>query len=975
MKLSSFFFFLVAVQIVSAQNNNVSFVNPFIGTGGHGHTFPGATVPFGMVQLSPDTRTEGWDGASGYHFDDSTVLGFSHTHLNGTGISDFCDVLLTPSVSGSFKPLRFNHKDETAKAGYFKTIVYDENGEKIEVELTSSERVGFHRYRFPKNVKNITFVVTLNKRNKLTGSIQKVNNQSIKGNFITTAWAKNRHLAFGMETNLPFNYLEKPNDNKRYLTFDVSKTHELLIKVALSPVSEANAFENMKSEINHWDFEKPRKEAEQKWAKYLNRIQIEGSTEQKTIFYTALYHTMIHPSVWQDVNGDYRGLDNKIHNVKGFAYHSIFSLWDTYRGAHPLYTIVCPEKVSDFVNSFIDDFEKTGHLPMWNFPGSETWCMIGNHAIPVIADAYLKGIKGFDAEKALKAMVGTANRDSLGLKQYRIHGYIPADTEGESVSKTLENAYDDYCIAQMAKAMGKNDMYETFIRRSQNWKNQFNPKTGFFQAKMNETFVEPFEPREVNFHFTEGNAWQYAFAVQHDIEGLIETLGGKAAFEAKLDAFFSADSKTTGRDQADITGLIGQYAHGNEPSHHITYLYNYVGRPDKTQSLVKKILNEFYKNAPDGLIGNEDCGQMSAWYVLSSMGIYPSNPCGGTYELGSPLFSSELINKDGIKLSINVRGISEKNIFVKSFGISSGSNFASNDTITSLQLTHDLFESDFRAIAITMSDTYTNSRINNSRIPRMMLQSEYIDNGFGLMPKYDLTKIDRIIPMPYVAKGTKLFKKKQTIELACGEKGADIYFSTDGTTPSLKYTKPIEIQQTTSLRFVAKNGQKQSNEAKATFKESSYGFPIQLKNPPAPQYSGNSDNPLADGERGNEHWQLGGWQGFEGIDLEVVMDLKEVKSFKRLALSCAQDQNAWIFFPSEIQFFTSEDGKNYTESGRVRPKIDENPDGVQMREFEIKKSNKARYIKIVAKPLIPIPDWHKGAGGKGWIFTDEIIVE
>lgn len=924
MKLSSFFFFLVAVQIVSAQNNNVSFVNPFIGTGGHGHTFPGATVPFGMVQLSPDTRTEGWDGASGYHFDDSTVLGFSHTHLNGTGISDFCDVLLTPSVSGSFKPLRFSHKDETAKAGYFKTIVYDENGEKIEVELTSSERVGFHRYRFPQNVKNITFVVTLNKRNKLTGSIQKVNNQSIKGNFITTAWAKNRHLAFGMETNLPFNYLEKPNDNKRYLTFDVSKTHELLIKVALSPVSEANAFENMKSEINHWDFEKPRKEAEQKWAKYLNRIQIEGSTEQKTIFYTALYHTMIHPSVWQDVNGDYRGLDNKIHNAKGFAYHSIFSLWDTYRGAHPLYTIVCPEKVSDFVNSFIDDFEKTGHLPMWNFPGSETWCMIGNHAIPVIADAYLKGIKGFDAEKALKAMVGTANRDSLGLKQYRIHGYIPADTEGESVSKTLENAYDDYCIAQMAKAMGKNDIYETFIRRSQNWKNQFNPKTGFFQAKMNETFVEPFEPREVNFHFTEGNAWQYAFAVQHDIKGLIETLGGKAAFEAKLDAFFSADSKTTGRDQADITGLIGQYAHGNEPSHHITYLYNYVGRPDKTQSLVKKILNEFYKNAPDGLIGNEDCGQMSAWYVLSSMGIYPSNPCGVPYQIGFQLYKNPKISS----------GYNNNQL---DFTATNGTGKA-------------------RIKISTLKDNFGVEQLDSVQTPK-------------ISPSLS------IIPMPYVAKGTKLFKKKQTIELACGEKGADIYFSTDGTTPSLKYTKLIEIQQTTSLRFVAKNGQKQSNEAKATFKESSYGFPIQLKNPPAPQYSGNSDNPLADGERGNEHWQLGGWQGFEGIDLEVVMDLKEVKSFKRLALSCAQDQNAWIFFPSEIQFFTSEDGKNYTESGRVRPKIDENPDGVQMREFEIKKSNKARYIKIVAKPLIPIPDWHKGAGGKGWIFTDEIIVE
>ena len=679
---------------------------------------------------------------------------------------------------------------------------------------------------------------------------------------------------------------------------------------------------------------------------------------------------MIHPSVWQDVNGDYRGLDNKVHNAKGFAYHSIFSLWDTYRAAHPLYTIVCPEKVSDFVNSFIDDFEKTGHLPMWNFPGNETWCMIGNHAIPVIADAYLKNIKGFDAEKALKAMIATANRDSLGLKQYRENGYIPANTEGESVSKTLEYAYDDYCIAQMAKAMGHDDIYKTFIQRSQNWKNIFNPKTGFFQAKMNETFVEPFEPREVNFHFTEGNAWQYAFAVQHDIEGLIEMLGGKEAFEAKLDAFFNDKSQTTGRDQVDLTGLIGQYAHGNEPSHHIAYLYNYVGKPQKAQRLIRQILTEFYKNAPDGLIGNEDCGQMSAWYVLSSMGFYPVNPCGGRYELGMqvvknvkmgttswnflrPKFSDEM-TYDGCLLDFDIIvPISEVKIGKKIEKTYGDIGYATVSNGTSIDFQKDFL--DKTHTTISFGGGYKSDSLVKAKI------------------RWD--SLFSIVPMPYIAKGNKLFKDKQTIALACADKNADIYYSTNGSTPSLKYTQPIDIQGSITLRFFSKKDNKQSNEAKAVFKESNYGFNVQLKNPPAPQYSSNSDHLLADGERGSEHWQLGGWQGFEGVDLEAVIDLKEIKSFKRLALSCIQDQNAWIFFPSDIQFFISENGHDFTEIGRLSPEIGQNTEGVQMQEFDILSNGKARYVKIVAKPLAPIPAWHKGAGGKGWIFVDEIIVE
>jgi predicted alpha-1,2-mannosidase len=916
-------FFLIPFTLF-AQKQPVDYVNPFIGTGGHGHTFPGATVPFGMVQLSPDTRTEGWDAAGGYHYSDSTILGFSHTHLNGTGVNDLCDVLLTPSLTNTFKPLIFNHKDEVAKAGYYKTTLA---GEGMTVELTASERVGFQRISLSKDIKILYINVNLNKRNELLESkIFAKDKDEIEGTMVSKSWAKERHLSFTAQFSLDILKIEKNikykntvNRQAVTLAFDVSKTHELLIKVALSPVLEENAAKNLAAEIPHWDFDKTRREAVEKWSKYLNRIQIEGGTdEQKVIFYTALYHTLIHPSVSQDVNGDYRGLDNKVHNSQTFKYHSIFSLWDTYRALHPLYTILCPEKVPDFVNGFLDDFDKTGHLPVWNFSGNETWCMIGNHSIPVITDAYLKGIKGFDAEHALNAMIKTVNRDTFGLKAYREKGYIPADTEGESVSKTLEYAYDDYCIAMMAKALKHEDIYRTYIQRSQNWKNIFNPKTGFFQAKINETFVEPFDPREVNLHFTEGNAWQYAFAVQHDVDGLIQMLGGNEKFEAKLDEFFNNESKTTGREQVDITGLIGQYAQGNEPSHHIAYLYNYVGEPAKTQRLVRQIMDHFYKNAPDGLIGNEDCGQMSAWYVLSSLGFYQVNPCGKLNYNNFSLFDS---------CQIQVAQWTEKGTHV----------------LTKYAPCFDL-EYHRKRTFVYQSPNY------------------FVD----------------YVSTPFISKGKKLFKEKQQIELACADKNAGIYYTTDGSNPiisGVKYVEPIDISESKTINFEARLNGEHSKMAVATFKKINQVSTIVLKTPPSPQYSGGATDALIDGERGTEQWQLGGWQGFEGVDLEAIIDLKEEKSFSRIVVRCMEDQNAWIFPPSEIRFFSSSDGQNFTEISVETPLLKPNTEGAHIRPLGNRVKGKARYIKVIAKPLNPIPAWHKGAGGKGWIFADEIFVD
>jgi predicted alpha-1,2-mannosidase len=823
--------------------------------------------------------------------------------------------------------------------------------------LTSSERVGFHKYKFDEDVKIVYFNVNLNKRNELIESrIFQKNSDKIEGSMVSKNWAKYRHLSFMAQFSSDILKIEKnvkyKNAEKREaitLSFDVSKTHELLVKVALSPVSEENAAENMQAEIPHWDFDKTRKEAEAKWSKYLNRIQIEGGSEdQRTIFYTALYHTLIHPSLSQDVNGDYRGLDNKVYNSQIFQYHSIFSLWDTYRAAHPLYTILCPEKVPDFINGFLDDFEKSGHLPVWNFPGNETWCMIGNHSIPVIADAYLKGIRGFDAEKALNAMIKTVNRDTFGLKAYREKGYIPADTEGESVSKTLEYAYDDYCIAQMAKALNKENIYSEYIKRSQNWKNIFNPKTGFFQAKINETFVEPFNPREVNIHYTEGNAWQYAFAVQHNIYGLIQMLGGNEKFEAKLDALFNAPAETTGRDQVDITGLIGQYAHGNEPSHHMAYLYNYVTRPNKnkTGQIVRQIITDFYKNAPDGLIGNEDCGQMSAWYVFSALGQYPSNPCGLEYQSGFSIFT-------------NIKIQTPKDTF--SYNFNKNRTLVYNNGDTTLYT-----EKGFTA---------------NWKDPFMK---------FNKVNALDMGERSVNIAVPFISKGTKLFKDKQFIELSSAEQESEIFYTTDGSDPrcsGVQYLKPIEISESKTIKFVTARKFQMiiyySKIATAHFKKIAQTKTIALKNSPAPQYSGGAPDALVDGEMGTEQWQLGGFQGFEGVDIEAIIDLKKETDFHRVVLRTIEDHDAWIFSPTEIQVFISQDGKTFELFSSQTPDFKENTDGtsrmnregVRIRDLGIKKKGKARYIKLIAKPLNPIPAWHKGAGGKGWVFADEILID
>jgi predicted alpha-1,2-mannosidase len=633
---------LIIIYNCQAQNF-AKHVNPFIGTDGHGHTYPGATVPFGMVQLSPDTRIDGsWDGCSGYHYSDNVIYGFSHTHLNGTGVSDYGDILLMPTMNepsfdNKIYSSTFSHQNEKATAGFYSVKLDKHN---IDVRLTTSTRVGFHEYTFNQNgLANI--ILDLNHRDKLLeGEVQIIDQKRILIKRISEAWATNQHIFALIEFNQPLKISKVKTNGEKGSKFtgtelalsfskQVKKGEKILVKVALSMTGFEGAELNS-TEINHWNFEKVKQEAEQLWNKELSKIEVTSNDKDKlAVFYTALYHTMVQPNIAQDIDGKYRGRDNKIHVAEGFDYYTVFSLWDTFRAAHPLYTLIDKKRTADFINTFLKQYEQGGRLPVWELSSNETDCMIGYHSVSVMADAMVKGIKGFDYEKAFEAAKHSAMLDRLGLEAYKRQGFISIDDDHESVSKTLEYAYDDWCIAQMADLLGKKEDYKYFMKRSQNWKNIFDWETGFMRPKKNGGWDKPFDPREINNNFTEGNSWQYSFFVPQDIPGMIEAYGGKEKFEAKLDEMFNSESKTTGREQVDVTGLIGQYAHGNEPSHHMAYLYNYVGKPEKTKEKVHYILEKFYTNTPDGLIGNEDCGQMSAWYVLSSLGFYAVTPGSG----------------------------------------------------------------------------------------------------------------------------------------------------------------------------------------------------------------------------------------------------------------------------------------------------------------------------------------------------------
>lgn len=678
-----------------AANDFTGHVDPFIGSGGHGHVFVGASVPFGAVQVGPANFHQGWDWCSGYHFSDDVLAGFSHLHLGGTGIADLGDILLMPYTGelatgpGSRKDpdagyaSRYRHDREQARPGFYAVDLLDHD---VHVELTATERVGLHRYRFPAD-RRAHLAIDLQFENGggrvVESRLRRVDETTVVGYRRSKGWAKDQRVFFALKSSKPFAEFRiflgdravggesAEGQRLRAIGTYEDSPGEVLVRVGISPVSEENALANLEKEAGTADFDAVAAAAKAAWNDQLGRIQIEADDRTKRIFYTALYHTMIAPALFNDHNGDYRGADGEVHRNPGFDTYTIFSLWDTYRAAHPLFTLTQPKRVGQFIQTMLAIRDQQGKLPVWHLMGNETDTMVGYHAVPVVVDAYFKGLLDADPERAFEAIKNSAMQNERGLDAIKEVGYIPAERHGESVAMAMEYAIDDWCIAQMAKALGKQEDETYFSGRAKAYREYFDPATKFMRGKLSDgTWREPFDPVASSHRrddYCEGNGWQYLWLVPHDPEGLIDLLGGDEAFGEKLDQLFAVESVKSEGASADISGLIGQYAHGNEPGHHTTYLYAFVGQQWKTAKLVRQILTTLYSDQPDGLSGNEDCGQMSAWYVFSAMGIYPVNPVAGVYVFGSPIVDKATIAVPGGKsFTIVAKNNSPVNLFIQS---------------------------------------------------------------------------------------------------------------------------------------------------------------------------------------------------------------------------------------------------------------------------------------------------------------------
>ena len=953
--------------IPSAQKDQqlISYVNPFIGTGGHGHTYPGATSPFGMMQLSPDTRLDGWDGCSGYHYSDSEVYGFSHTHLSGTGVSDYGDILLMPTNKVVFNngadgkegyKATFSHDNEIAEPGFYKVHLDDTN---IDAELTVSERSGMHKYQFPSETNQVVILDLLHRDKVLKAKIVRVSNTELSGYRFSEAWATDQRLFFSIKTSHPFNdILQSPpkkgmaGAQKIALTFVNPNNEPVYVKIGISPVDEVGAKRNLETEIGDKTFEQVKKEVQNVWEKQLDKIVIESdNSDYKTIFYTAMYHTMIAPNLYQDVDGRYRGMDLEIHQTKDFDYYTVFSLWDTYRAAHPLYTIIEQDRTNDFINTFLAKYDEGGIMPIWDLAGCYTGCMIGYHSVPVIADAYLKGIKEYDVDKAFEAMKHSATRDKLGLDSYKNFGFIPVEKESESVSKTLEYAYDDWTIAQMAKALGKEDDYKTYTERAQFYKNVYDPTSQFMRGRFRNTWFAPFDPYEVNFNYTEANSWQYSFYVPQDVSGFINLLGGKDKLEAQLDKLFVAENKTSGRDQVDITGLIGQYAHGNEPSHHMAYLYNFVNKPHKTQERVRQILTELYTNAPDGISGNEDCGQMSAWYILSSLGFYSVTPASNEYIIGAPLFDKASINlENGNTFTIVADAVSDTNKYIKSIQLNG------KDYPFSYLQHQDIMNGG--TLRFEMTDKPTTWGTADAHIPVTEIKDHII------------------VSAPFIATGDIAFRGSTEITLNTVDANTPIYYSFGG--DFVKYEQPIKISDKATIKVYAERDGQTSATVTTEFFKIDPNITITLKNEYANQYNGGGKNALIDGIIGAEDFRTGTWQGYTDIDLVATVDLGKVKEISSTSIGFLEDQRSWIFLPTNVEVYISSDNRRFTKvaSEKINSTKPSEHTSIRKVAFDLK-GKKARYVKVIAKKLGVLPEWHLGYShdGRSWLFADEIEIK
>lgn len=952
------------------------YVDPFIGTGGHGHTYPGATAPFGMIQLSPDTRYDGWDGCSGYHYSDSVIYGFSHTHLSGTGVPDYCDLLIMPqsgkpnvlpgysNENGYGSP--FSHEKEHASPGYYD--VHLERGD-IDVRLAVTDRAGIHEYTFNDTKGKKFILIDLDHRDELIGScLEVIDDNTIEGVRVSKSWAQEQHFYFYLNLDKPFQkarFIDSKGNHKLLLIYP-KDTKKVKLRVGISAVDCQGAKKNLESEIPHFDLDKVRAETVKKWNKELDKIEFRNpSTEVMTTFYTALYHSYLAPNLFNDVDGRYRNMQNKVDTlVPGAQNYTVFSLWDTYRATHPLFTLTQVERTNHFVNTFLRQYEDSGDLPVWELAANETNCMIGYQSVSVIADAFSKGIRDYDALKAIRAMLGTTTIPEFGKDHFQNYGFLSVGDEPESVSKTLEYSYDDYCIFRMIDELGKVDselsnaaVGEEFLRRSFNFLNVYDPQTKFMRARRSGLWFSPFDPAEVNFNYTEANSWQYSLYAPHAIQAFTNVLGGKDSLENWLDRLFTTEAELSGRHQVDITGLIGQYAHGNEPSHHMAYLYNYTNNPNKTQLYVDRILNEMYSDQPDGLSGNEDCGQMSSWYVLSSLGIYQIAPGNPYYEIGRPLLHSGSIQfENGKKLTIKVLDQSPENKYVHQVSLN-------GKVLNRLYLSHEELIQGGTLEFVMDSEPHHRSK-EWEKAPGL----KEIPSSF--------------VPTPYFKNAERIFDKPTAVELDClFWDEVKIHYTLDGSIPtenSPVYSKPIEITNSTEINAVAiKNPHFKSAVISNEFIKKDPTVHIQINSKYDNQYAANGDLTLIDGLRGGSEFRTGDWQGYWAQDLDAVVTFDVPRDLDEIGISVLRDMKSWIFYPSEViaeVWFDNLEVHLYSvqlDSATPEMMFPENKE-VTMSIKDV--DAKVQKIVFTAVNYGKCPEWHLGRGNDTWLFADEIIL-
>jgi predicted alpha-1,2-mannosidase len=959
--------FILFNNIISGQDLT-SFVNPMIGTGGVGHTYPGATVPFGMVQLSPDTRVDGsWEGCSGYYYPDSLIYGFSHTHLSGTGCSDYGDVMFLPcDANASFNPKEYraayNHKNEFASPGFYKVTFNN----KIQCELTASKRCGVQRYSFPTSISPALLLDLMHRDKVLGSSIKIVSSQLIQGYRKSEAWAHEQYVYFSIELSEPFQKLKLMGSNKLLtvgdsissdsikilILFDQLKDNKLVVKTGISAVSSQNASLNLNGEINDKSFDEVRLDARSLWNKELSKIKVTGSSEKNRInFYTSLYHTMIVPNVFSDIDGRYRGRDNKIHDANGYTYYSVFSLWDTFRAAHPLYALIDKKRSLDFIKTFLAQYEQGGRLPVWELGANETDCMIGYHSVSVIADAITKDITDFSIPLALKAAKKSAEWNHLGLKEFNSNNFLQVDDESESVSKALEYAYDDWCIARIAEHQKSMKDVALYDKRAASYINQYDEESGFMRPRKNGAWYSPFDPREVNNHYTEANSYQYSFFVLQDIPGLISLMGGADSFDKKLDGLFNASATTTGRTQADITGMIGQYAHGNEPSHHMAYLYDYIGKPWKSQEVIHRIVDSLYHPVEDGLPGNEDCGQMSAWYVWSALGFYPVTPGNTSYAIGTPLFDHAAIQlENGKQIDISTSRESEKSIYVHSLTL------------------------DGKLLDLNFID-YSQIKNGAKLVFDLKDQPNYLRGT--QVQNYGTLNTSNFVKAPIIKTASRSFSDSMKVSIE-GEKNAEIFYTLNNDTLNIaNYSAPFFIINTSTISAYCLKNKIESGRTIAKYNRLLHpGWKVKVIHPTSRQYSADGEQSFIDGIFGSTNWRKGDWLGLQGNNLILEIELPELQKISKIVPSFLQDTRSWILMPTAVTIQVSVDGVSWNTVADKELKIAPNDYTVQITKPEITfKESLTKFIRVEAKSFGLLPEWHAGAGFEAFIFCDEISID